>query len=111
KHVGAIVDGNRRWAKFAGTNIHDGYQAGAEKIVEFLGWCDELDVEIATLWLLSTDNLRRPPEELDALLAIIEKLVVDLASTRTWRVQIIGSVDLLPEPSSSRLQKAVASTE
>ncbi|CAN5310184.1 isoprenyl transferase [soil metagenome] len=111
KHVGAIVDGNRRWARFAGTNVYDGYQAGASKIVEFLGWCDEIDVEIATLWLLSTDNLRRPPIELNALLKIIEQLVVDLASTRKWRVQIIGSIDLLPEQSAARLKSAVSSTD
>src|SRR5690606_34083141 len=48
-HVGAIVDGNRRWARGAGAGVDLGYQAGAEKITEFLGWCDELDVNIVTL--------------------------------------------------------------
>lgn len=111
KHVGAIVDGNRRWARFAGANVSDGYQAGADKIVEFLGWCDELGVEIATLWLLSTDNLHRPPDEVAALLKVIEDLVDTLSTSRQWRVRIIGSIELLPAPSAGRLKAAVDSTD
>ncbi|MDD9350116.1 undecaprenyl diphosphate synthase family protein, partial [Mumia sp.] len=41
-HVGVIVDGNRRWARGAGGDVSSGYQAGADKIVDFLGWCDDL---------------------------------------------------------------------
>ena len=54
---------------------HSGHQAGADKIDEFLGWCDEVGVEVVTLWLLSTDNLRRPAAELGPLLTIIENAV------------------------------------
>ena len=105
RHVGAIVDGNRRWAKGAGAGVDRGYQAGADKISQFLGWCDELGVEIVTLWLLSTDNLRRSADELSALLLVIERLVEDLA-TSGYRLRIIGNLDMLPSESAARLKRA-----
>ena len=64
KHIGVIVDGNRRWAKAAGSTTAQGHRAGADKIEEFLGWCEDMGVEVVTLWLLSPDNLNRPEEEL-----------------------------------------------
>ena len=109
-HVGAIVDGNRRWARGAGAGVDHGYQAGAEKITEFLGWCDELGVKIVTLWVLSTDNLRRSPEELSALLAVIEQMVDSLAASRRWHVRLIGNLDMLPQESAARLMASADAT-
>ena len=55
---GVILDGNRRWARACGgAATSEGHQAGADKIEELLGWCEEAGVEVVTLWLLSTDNL------------------------------------------------------
>ncbi len=82
KHVGVMLDGNRRWAKAVGANTAEGYQAGADNIRPLLGWCEEVGVEVVTLWLLSSDNLtNRPPEELTGLLGIIEGAVDSLAAT------------------------------
>ena len=81
KHIGVILDGNRRWARASGGTTEQGHQAGAEKIQELLGWCAETDVEVVTLWLLSTDNLHRADHELLPLLGIIEDTVRDLAGT------------------------------
>ena len=72
RHVGVMLDGNRRWAAAQGMSSAHGHQAGADKIEEFVGWCDEVGVEVVTLWLLSTDNLSRPAAELDPLLRIID---------------------------------------
>jgi short-chain Z-isoprenyl diphosphate synthase len=110
KHIGAIVDGNRRWARGAGAEVQGGYQAGADRISAFLGWCDELDVEVVTLWLLSTDNLERPPGELTALLSVIEELVDALAAQGRWRIQVLGALDLLPAATVTRLKAAADST-
>jgi len=107
RHVGAIVDGNRRWARGEGTPLDHGYQAGADKIVEFVGWCHDLDVKIVTLWLLSTDNLQRDVSEVSSLLAVIEELVDKLAASRRWHLQLLGNVELLPEESARRLKRAV----
>ena len=75
RHIGVILDGNRRWAKSIGVRVSQGHRAGADKISEFLGWADEVGVEIVTLWMLSTDNLSRTSEELDKLLGIIADAV------------------------------------
>lgn len=62
QHLGVIVDGNRRWAKEAGESTEHGHRVGAAKILEFLSWCDGLDIPLVTVWMLSTDDLRRPPK-------------------------------------------------
>jgi short-chain Z-isoprenyl diphosphate synthase len=110
RHVGAIVDGNRRWAKGAGTNVELGYKAGADKISEFAEWCDSLGVEIVTLWLLSTDNLQRSPEEVASILSAVEDLMDRLATEQRWRLDVIGNLDMLPAESAARLKRAAEST-
>ncbi len=110
RHVGVIIDGNRRWAKAYGTTTHDGHRAGADKVVEFLGWCDEVGVGVVTVWLLSTDNLSRASDELDALLEIIPDLVERLAETGRWRVNPLGRLDLLPAPVANRLKEVGEAT-
>lgn len=110
EHVGAIVDGNRRWARGEGTALDQGYQAGADKIVEFVGWCHELNVQIVTLWLLSTDNLERSKADVDSLLSVIGELVDKLAASRRWRLQLLGSLALIPDEAAQRLTRAIDST-
>ncbi|WP_043684616.1 isoprenyl transferase [Streptomyces xylophagus] len=110
KHIGVIMDGNRRWAKAAGSTTVQGHQAGGDKIEEFLGWCSETDVEVVTLWLLSTDNFDRPAEELGPLLGIIENVVSSLAADGRWRVHHVGTLDLLPSGMQSVLKEAEEST-
>ena len=95
RHVGVILDGNRRWAAVQGSSTAHGHKAGADKITEFLTWCEEVDVEVVTLWLLSTDNLTRAQGELEPLLAIIEQTVTDLAGTGRWKIHPVGALDLL----------------
>ncbi|RKN07671.1 isoprenyl transferase [Streptomyces radicis] len=106
KHIGVILDGNRRWAKAAGSTTKQGHEAGAAKIRELLGWCEETDVEVVTLWLLSTDNLNRAPEELTPLLSIVEGAVRDLAEDGRWRVNHVGALDVLPERTRRVLREA-----
>ncbi len=110
RHVGVILDGNRRWARASGADPSTGHQRGADKIEEFLGWCEELGVEVVTLWLLSTDNLHRRSEELTALLRIIEGVVRDLAATGRWKVHPVGALDLLPGDTARVLKEAGTAT-
>ena len=86
RHVGVMLDGNRRWAAARGHGTKEGHQAGADNIANFLEWCEEARVEVVTLWLLSTDNLNRPEAEVVPLLSIIENAVTDLAATQRWRI-------------------------
>ncbi|WP_084343516.1 isoprenyl transferase [Piscicoccus intestinalis] len=110
RHVGVMLDGNRRWAREKGAGTAEGHRAGADNIEPFLQWSEDLGIEIVTLWLLSTDNLNRSPDELAPLLAIIEDVVEQLALHQRWRLNIVGAVDLLPERTASRLTAAAAST-
>ncbi len=106
KHIGVILDGNRRWARASGGTTEQGHKAGASRIQELLGWCAETDVEVVTLWLLSTDNLNRAEEELLPLLGIIEDTVRDLAADGRWRVHHVGQRDLLPGRTQHVLKEA-----
>jgi len=110
RHVGVILDGNRRWASSHGSASDVGHRAGAAKIVEFLGWCEDADVEVVTLWLLSTDNLARPEPELATLQTIIEETVTDLAATGRWRIHPVGALDLLPDRTARLLKEAAEAT-
>nr|WP_308195994.1 isoprenyl transferase [Nocardioides bruguierae] len=110
RHIGVMLDGNRRWAKAVGQSTAHGHRAGAANIEPLLGWCDEVGVEVVTLWLLSTDNLHRPAEELEPLLEIIAEAVDSLADTRRWRLHPVGAVDLLPDRLAERLKAAEEAT-
>jgi short-chain Z-isoprenyl diphosphate synthase len=108
RHVGVMCDGNRRWAKEMGyVDPNDGHRVGAQRIKELLRWCDDAGVEHVTLWLLSTDNLNRPPSELNPLLQIIEDLVTELAEDgQPWRLRMVGALDLLPAHHAAALKSA-----
>ena len=95
-HVGVLVDGNRRWARQFGASTADGHKAGAQKIVEFLHWCADLHIDVVTLYILSTENLKRPQEELTALIEIISGLVTQLQDEALCRIQPVGALDSLP---------------
>ncbi|MDT3397029.1 isoprenyl transferase [Streptomyces sp. B1866] len=110
KHIGVILDGNRRWARAAGGTTEQGHKAGASKVLELLGWCAETDVEVVTLWLLSTDNLSRPEDELVPLLGIVEGVIRDIAADGRWRVHHVGTMDLLPAHTQRVLKEAEQAT-
>jgi len=110
RHVGVMLDGNRRWAKAVGRDTAHGHRAGAANIEPLLGWCDEIGIEVVTLWLLSTDNLNRPAGELEPLLAIIADAVDSLADQRRWRLNPVGALDLLPSATAERLKAAAEAT-
>jgi short-chain Z-isoprenyl diphosphate synthase len=105
-----MLDGNRRWARAVGQDAAHGHRAGAANITPLLDWCEEIGVEVVTLWLLSTDNLNRPAGELGPLLGIIEEAVASLAAERRWRLHPVGALDLLPAETTRRLKEAADQT-
>ncbi|HEY5017699.1 MAG TPA: undecaprenyl diphosphate synthase family protein, partial [Streptosporangiaceae bacterium] len=110
RHVGVMTDGNRRWARSAGhTDVSKGHKKGADKIFELLAWCKQAGVEVVTLWLLSTDNLSRPQEELGPLLTIIEDTVNGLVE-EGWHLNAVGALDLLPDQTARVLKDAGEAT-
>lgn len=108
RHIAVMADGNRRWAREAGfTDVSHGYRAGATKIAELLGWCDELGVDVATIYLLSTENLGRDAAELEELLQVIADVVDEITGPdRNWEVRIVGRIEVLPESIAERLRAA-----
>lgn len=113
KHVAVLADGNRRWAKAnaPGESLVAGYQAGADKLKEFVGWCEEAGIGVTTLWVLSTDNLSRSAAgEVEPLLEVIEGLVAELATSPTRRVQVVGDLALLPASMADALRRAEDAT-
>ena len=114
RHVAVLADGNRRWARAnaPGQTLAAGYEAGADKLKEFAGWCDELGLPFITLWVLSTENLQRSEsDEVGPLLDIIVGLIEELARRRPWVVQVVGALDLLPDGVARALRQAAATTE
>ncbi len=113
KHVGVILDGNRRWAeRQPGTTPREGHAAGAAKIQEFLGWCADLGIEVVTLYLLSTNNLTgRASSELNELLEIIAELTRSLSLSRAGKIKWVGDAAGLPEELVATLKDAERKTK
>ncbi len=110
KHIGVMLDGNRRWARAVGADTAHGHRAGAANIEPLLEWSEEVGIEVVTLWLLSTDNLNRAAAELEPLLNIIVEAVDSLADQQRWRLHPVGALDLLPAETSERLKAAAERT-
>jgi len=70
RHVGIIMDGNNRWAKQAGKQGIAGHRAGVERIRDILTACRGHGVEVLTLFAFSSENWRRPPKEVEALMGL-----------------------------------------
>ncbi len=101
-HVAIILDGNRRWAKKHGMQPWYGHLRGAEKAEEFLDWCLDLGIKIVTMYVLSTENLKREKEELSKLFEIIEEYLRKALNSEKIhrykvRIKAIGKLDLLPQ--------------
>ena len=102
KHIAIILDGNRRWAKRNLIMKLEGHFRGADAVEKLLDWCEELNIKIITLYVLSSENLGRQDEELDYLYDLINarlhKLYNDPRIHRNkMKVKAIGSIELLPD--------------
>ncbi|SMH71642.1 Tritrans,polycis-undecaprenyl-diphosphate synthase (geranylgeranyl-diphosphate specific) [Candidatus Nitrosotalea okcheonensis] len=102
KHVAIILDGNRRWAKRNLIMKIDGHFRGADAVEKLLDWCEELNIKIITLYVLSAENLNRKDDELDYLYDLINKRLYKLYNDprihkNRMKVKAIGSMELLPD--------------
>ncbi|MEX2502668.1 MAG: polyprenyl diphosphate synthase [Trueperaceae bacterium] len=103
KHIGVIMDGNRRFAKMAGVDVTQGHDVGASKAQEVLDWCLDLHIRHVTLWGFSSENRSRSPDELahlHRLFAQQARAFLDDPRLKQHRVRVrvIGDIDdFLPE--------------
>ena len=115
-HIAIILDGNRRWAKRNLTIQEKGHFKGADAVENLLDWCEEFDIKIITLYVLSSENLERKNEELDYLYDLIhqrlEKLYNDPRIHKNkMRVKAIGTIGLLPESIKDVLKRLDSTTK
>ncbi len=116
RHIGIILDGNRRHARKRGlSDPCEIYQRGAEKLDDILDWCADLRIPALTLWVFSTENLKRTQAEVSGILSAIEAKVAALADDpfmhqKRIRIQAIGRLDLLPESVVAAIRAAEIAT-
>ena len=114
KHVGIIMDGNRRWAKQMGlANPSLGHKYGADHVEDVLTWCEKAGIKHVTVFVCSTENLlNRPDDEVAYLMETIEQIVADkLSREPTWEVHLAGTLDLLPDTTARALKRAVEASQ
>lgn len=112
RHIAVMADGNRRWARRAGfEDVSHGHRAGAAKIGELVRWSAEMDIDVVTIYLLSTENLQRTTQEVELLYDIISEVIEDLAAEHySCRVKLVGHLELLPAEVAEGMQRSAAAT-
>lgn len=101
RHVSLILDGNRRWAERHKLQSWVGHQYGSKVVDDLLDWCLDLGIETVTLYALSTENLKRSPEEVEQIRDILRKKVAEARQDsrvreHQVRITILGRTNLLP---------------
>jgi tritrans,polycis-undecaprenyl-diphosphate synthase [geranylgeranyl-diphosphate specific] len=115
KHIAIILDGNRRWASKKSIERVIGHIEGANTAEELLEWCHEIGIKTITLYLLSTENLNRSPDELKELFELfterLNRLLSDERITRfKVRVKAIGRLELVTPRMREILEKIEVQT-
>lgn len=115
KHIGIIMDGNRRFARSIGLDVRAGHNYGADKAREVLDWCLELGIPHVTLWGFSKDNRSRTADEVTHLHQLFAEQARELIGDERLhrnrvRVQIIGELGDFPEESREALREMEEAT-
>ena len=113
-HIAIIMDGNGRWAKEKGMVRLKGHQAGMESLREIVRACSDKGVKVLTVYAFSTENWKRPIEEVSGIFSLLVRYVAkELKELNANNVQIrmLGDIDPLPADAKKAAQKAVDSTK
>ena len=106
-----MADGSRRWAAKNGLPAVEGYREGAAHLLRFFSWCEELGIESVTAWLATERNvLRRPADEMAGLYEVIGELAREVAAGGRYRLDVIGSLNLVPPVLAGSLTGAAVRT-
>lgn len=112
-HVAIIMDGNGRWARERGLPRIEGHRRGVENIREILKTAQELNISNLTLFAFSVENWRRPPDEVNALMGLLENFLKrntkDLVEKKI-HLRVIGRIEELPSNVLEPLKKALEAT-
>lgn len=110
KHIGIILDGNRRWAKARGLKPNDGHKAGAENVKKIVKYAYECNLKYLTLYAFSTENWKRDKTEVLLLMKLLEQFTNELLNSdekREIRIKIYGDITVL----DSKLQENILRLE
>ena len=114
RHIGIILDGHWRYARAEGLETYtDSYRSGMRRFEECLGWAAELPIPAITAWVLSTENLARPREQIEPYFDTLTEMFRRMPSSAGrlgFRLQVIGSLDLLPTPLVTEAKRATEAT-
>jgi tritrans,polycis-undecaprenyl-diphosphate synthase [geranylgeranyl-diphosphate specific] len=110
------MDGNRRFAKELGLEPIEGHALGRAKLEEVLDWCLELGIKVVTVYAFSTENIKRSPEELKALLELFTESFKkagddEKVHKNKVRIKAIGRVDILPKKTQQAIKYAEERTK
>ena|SRR3989344_6461823 len=114
KHIVLFPDGNRRWAKAKNLSIQEGYLAGEQKFHDFLFWCKKRSVTTVTVFGFSTENWKRPKEQVDFLMHLLEKYLgegIGNFNKEQVKVKIIGEREKLPLSLKNTIETVEAATQ
>ena len=109
RHVAVIMDGNGRWAKKRALNRLKGHKAGIEAVRETIRCASDLGIRYLTIYSFSTENWKRPEEEVGGLMDLFAKTMlaeVDGLHEENVRVQTIGDLSVLPEETRRAFDEA-----
>ena len=110
KHIAIIMDGNGRWAAGRGLPRFEGHKVGAEVVRKITEYCSEIGMKQLTLYCLSSENWKRPKEELDLLMQLLSAYIVGERPTmlkNNIRLAIIGSRQGIPESILAEMDESV----
>jgi len=115
RHIGIIMDGNRRFALELGNTASFGHSRGAAKLWDVLSWCYDAGIPVVTVWSFSIDNFHRGLNEVEELLQLFEDKTRELVHheevhEKGVRVRYIGKLELLPESLREAIRAAEAAT-
>ncbi len=114
KHVAVIMDGNGRWAKKRALNRLRGHKAGIEAVRETIRCANDLGVDYLTIYSFSTENWKRPEDEVNGLMDLFAKTMlaeVDGLHEEHVRVRTIGDLSLLPDETRLAFEEAWEKTK
>ena len=100
KHIGIIMDGNRRWAKNKGLPIKLGHREGAKTIEKIVRYANKIGIKHITVYAFSTENWKKTEEEVSTLMGLFQSYLDDYskrADSENIKVKIIGSKSGLSE--------------
>lgn len=112
QHIGIIMDGNGRWAKKRGLPRNFGHKQGAAVFKKTINWCRELGIKCATFYAFSTENWKRPAEEVNGIMNLLRQYIKDIraAAKEDIRIIIIGDVNGLPDDIRAELEDIQSDT-